>query len=602
MKNELSKKYIRTQFEKINRNTIDENMSYVYIQKAPVFSTSEEVETFLCDQSGVIRKHLIHFIYKYKEHIRKIPLLGKIMIKRKNDMIKRASEGLNSKKVVDIENIIGMYSHDFIIAAYQMLLERMPDAAGFDNFRRVVYQGASNGAIAYMIINSEEFNSRYQVRNINQYKMEFTKYIRKQRLIRIPILGKLINVLLIPSQINLLINHLDNSEIRINNAIVNVETNRIARENNMLSYIDTIEKSTKSTSIKVEKIDRDITQIEYNINRYIDERNQNIENIVDKYTQIACAVEKYDTSNVEQNINAINEQLSNQNSMALRGLEIATSISEKIDFIPSFIAQNNLKNKTVITSIPGGILAVQVGDFIMGIPSEEWGLAMFLSLNGHFEPGSEKLFCSLIKEGMTVIDVGANLGIYTLHALRAGCKVYSYEPTPSTYDLLNQNIKANGFAESQKAHIYNLAVGDREHTTSFSICQGMCGHNHISKENVSNNIIDINVVSLDHHLTVSDKVDFIKIDVEGEEYNVLKGMQQIIKNNPQIMILIEFAPSHLERAGIKPKDLLYLIREYGLTIMRVDDNAGITSEVSDVELLKEVSINLLLIHDKIRRV
>src|SRR5262249_17015968 len=156
-----------------------------------------------------------------------------------------------------------------------------------------------------------------------------------------------------------------------------------------------------------------------------------------------------------------------------------------------------------------------------------------------------------------VVDVGANVGTYTLLALRAigsSGKVTSYEPTPRAFDILKNNVQVNAFLESGRIDLRRKVVADGTRTSStFFVTKNCIGHSSLyaNHELASNDVepIEVETVSLDEDLGVG-RVDVVKIDAEGAEPAVLRGMQQIITNNPHIAIFIEFAPQHLMRANV----------------------------------------------------
>ena len=585
MNNQLDKKYIRHQFVKINNvNSANDTLGQVVTQSYKVIATSKDAEDYLACQNDGLKKKIIHFMFQHKETIKKIPIIGQIVLKKKNNMLKVTKHISDSRCDLNLSSIIGLPYEEYIIAAYHLILGREPDAQGVNEYRQHAEYGATNEAIAYMLFKSDEFNNRLVVQNIRKYRKSFNRYKRKRQFSSLPIVGNHAKFDHLSYKIQTLSNQLEYVNNRLNDSINNHENNNFTRSKNVAEYFNTlsnslsgIEKLLANNDDTLSYLKEEINQLDKRVNDLYQEK---VENVYNRY------------------YNAICDRLEVQSINSKTSLDIETSISQKLDQIPNFIALNNIKNKSMITSIPGGVIAAQVGDFIMGIPSEEWGLAMFLSLNGHFEPGSEQIFCNLLNNDMTVIDVGANLGIYTLHALKAGCKVYSYEPTPSTFGLLKQNIKVNGFLETKKTYLYNCAVGETNKNVTFSICEGISGHNHISaNEENSEYTIEVPVISLDSRHK-DDKIDFIKIDIEGYEYEAFLGMRKIIQNNPQIIILMEFAPEYIRRAGSDPIEFLKQIREAGLTIKKIDENSAQLFDIEDDKIVNEDSVNLLLRHQR----
>ncbi len=298
-------------------------------------------------------------------------------------------------------------------------------------------------------------------------------------------------------------------------------------------------------------------------------------------------IEKYQT--VLKKLDKIEEMVKNIDSR----IGLYDNVLENTNKLKVTLDKLANESKPIYYGFPDGVTIVQTDSFFFGIPSEEWRLAVFLSKFGYFEHGTEIYIRTILKEGLTFIDIGANLGIYTLYALKAGCSVYSYEPTPRIYKILLDNIGINGFEPSKKARVFNLAISDNEGEVDFSIFD-VSGHNSFYPQTESDKKIKVKTVSLDKHLSHLSKVDIVKIDVEGAEPLVLNGMKNIIQNNPQIKIILEFAPNNLERSGIKPLDFINTINAMGLSIKIIEENSGNICTVSQDELINCYSVNVLL--------
>src|SRR5579863_2330196 len=93
------------------------------------------------------------------------------------------------------------------------------------------------------------------------------------------------------------------------------------------------------------------------------------------------------------------------------------------------------------------VVACEVDGLILGVPGEEWRMAAYYAFRGTMEPGPTRLFKEMVKPGMVVVDIGANIGIYTLEAARLMAptgRVYSFEPAPRVFGILKDNIQVNG--------------------------------------------------------------------------------------------------------------------------------------------------------------
>jgi len=125
--------------------------------------------------------------------------------------------------------------------------------------------------------------------------------------------------------------------------------------------------------------------------------------------------------------------------------------------------------------------------------------------------------------------------------------VFSFEPTINQYRYLTENIKANGLGN---VDAYNLGAWSSETNIKGKVNVGHEG--------------EIKVISLDSILAqpVPQKVDFIKIDVDGAEPEVLKGLEQTIINNPQLKLVIEYYPKYIENLGLNPQDVIDFLDKY----------------------------------------
>lgn len=156
------------------------------------------------------------------------------------------------------------------------------------------------------------------------------------------------------------------------------------------------------------------------------------------------------------------------------------------------------------------------------------------------------------------IDIGANIGSYTVLASSViGAKTVCFEPVPSTYKRLNDNIIINHIGS--KVESLNLALGNSTGEIYFSSDQNCMNHIIANNENNSNKIT-VNLSTLDKEL----KKDpfLIKIDVEGYELPVLEGAQKILSSTELCGVIIELNGSG-ERYGHDESKILSMMIDYG---------------------------------------
>jgi FkbM family methyltransferase len=248
--------------------------------------------------------------------------------------------------------------------------------------------------------------------------------------------------------------------------------------------------------------------------------------------------------------------------------------------------------------VPGGDTVVtQVDNFFLGVPIAEWRLSAYYHCRGPLEPGIYNLFRQIVRPGMIVADIGANVGLYTLLAarlLQGSGRVFSFEPTPAIFRLLSENIQLNGFLGTGLVRLHEIAVADREGTAQLYTNIRDSTHNSLFSLADGMDSVQVRTAALDDILGSEMPLDFVKIDVEGSEPLVIRGMRQLLRNNAGLRIVMEFAPVHLERSGTNPSDFLSELESLGLTIRVIDDATGALSPAEPANILAQPNTNLLV--------
>jgi FkbM family methyltransferase len=197
---------------------------------------------------------------------------------------------------------------------------------------------------------------------------------------------------------------------------------------------------------------------------------------------------------------------------------------------------------------------------------------------------------------MVFVDIGANIGIHTLQAARAvGATgmVYSFEPDPKTFGILQQNVRANGF---HRVELYPLAVLDRKGELPLYRVEGLSTWNNIFGGKDAASSVLVESAALDEALQHVPRIDVIKIDAEGAEPAILRGMEKILARNPGVRLLLEYAPQHLHRAGVSPAQFLEGLFGQGFLIEEIDELSGEVAAADRGRLVSAYSANLSLRH------
>lgn len=225
----------------------------------------------------------------------------------------------------------------------------------------------------------------------------------------------------------------------------------------------------------------------------------------------------------------------------------------------------------------------------------DWKLEMLLQ---KYERETTDLAKKIIKPGMIIIDIGAHIGYYTrIFSKLVGKKgvVYAFEPEEENFNLLKKNVK-----NLKNVKIIKKALSDREGFIDFYVSQNNTGLHSVLPSDLRKNKISMPAQTLDSFVENEkiQKVDLIKMDIEGGEPFALAGAKNLLRQ-PSLMIIMEFTPSNFNVSHVSPVDFLQNLSGLGFCIYRIK-NQGELEQVQLKNLnIKELvaekeSINLFL--------
>ncbi|MDZ4660852.1 MAG: FkbM family methyltransferase [Pseudomonadota bacterium] len=233
----------------------------------------------------------------------------------------------------------------------------------------------------------------------------------------------------------------------------------------------------------------------------------------------------------------------------------------------------------ILNRLPKNIRAtrakVNYRDAIFNVNTgEEIGRRLFY--HGTYEPLQEAAFLSLIQMGTKIFDIGANLGIYSILAAKAGAQVHSFEPSRRVHQYLAENVKANGL--SSVITLHQLAVTDSPKQLSFfEGREGNWGVGKVFKFGTSQENLEtyiVNADSLPNLVRKFGQPDLIKIDIEGAEWLVIQGAKEILMKAEAPNLLLEIHPGEIVTLGGSAESLVRQIIDYGYQQYNVTDVIG----------------------------
>jgi len=188
----------------------------------------------------------------------------------------------------------------------------------------------------------------------------------------------------------------------------------------------------------------------------------------------------------------------------------------------------------------------------------------------NYETGTTNLFKAIIEEGMVVLDIGAHLGYFTILASKLvgnEGRVYAFEPEPNNFPLLLEHIELNNCKNVIPSR---MAICDKVGMAPLYLSSDSASHSLFVQK--SQRLVHVETTTLDRYFegrNEGNKVDFVKMDIEGSEMKALAGMENLLKENFNLILITEFLPEWLLASGCQPQEFIQYINEQGFSIYRI---------------------------------
>ncbi|WP_105401617.1 FkbM family methyltransferase [Neorhizobium sp. T7_12] len=206
----------------------------------------------------------------------------------------------------------------------------------------------------------------------------------------------------------------------------------------------------------------------------------------------------------------------------------------------------------------------------------EYGYPVYFPLYSGWKAFADRreraLIRGILRRGMTVIDIGANIGVYTRFLSRgvgSSGEVHAFEPSELNFLRLGQSA-----SKLNNVFLNQAAVGDRSGTTTLFVSQELNVDHRTFDSGDGRKEVPVRVIALDDHFSPAKRIDFMKIDVQGFELSVLKGATRILKENRDLKILMEFWPFGLNQASTSARELIDFARDLGFSVEPVPNSGS----------------------------
>lgn len=175
---------------------------------------------------------------------------------------------------------------------------------------------------------------------------------------------------------------------------------------------------------------------------------------------------------------------------------------------------------------------------------------------------------------MTIVDAGANIGIYSLFMAKlagASGRIHSFEPAPDNFARLVAATR-----HWQNVFCIPAAVGESTRAMSLFLSPSLnVDHRTYETSGQHRSGVPIRCVALDDYFPPGSRVDLIKMDIQGYEFAALKGAARVLDENPSVTLLLEFWPHGLLASGAGPQQLLDFLQQRAFHVSKIGSGGSL---------------------------
>ena len=253
-----------------------------------------------------------------------------------------------------------------------------------------------------------------------------------------------------------------------------------------------------------------------------------------------------------------------------------------------------LANAILLRIIPE---TIQIGPAILYLDPDDPVISGALTLRV-YEHSEQALFAKYLRGDMTLVDIGANLGLYTvvsMHHLDENGRIVSFEPHPQSYGFLQKNVAANqnhGHA-CPRVDTFNLAATPDHTKLELRLNPENRGDNRTYHGTYHGKVETWDTVQIEGRPVDDvldelgiDEVNFVKIDIQGYEQKAISGFQKTLARSQNVILLSEFWPKGLQEAGGNPHEYLQMLENLGFTLYTLNKRPyGSVTPLEDCDAL-----------------
>jgi FkbM family methyltransferase len=216
---------------------------------------------------------------------------------------------------------------------------------------------------------------------------------------------------------------------------------------------------------------------------------------------------------------------------------------------------------------------------------------LYAAYKTYADRAQRQLLRKILFRGAVVVDVGANIGIYSEFLSRCVGPtglVHSFEPAPDNFKRLCAATR-----NLSNVRLAQAAVGERSGETRLYISDKLnVDHRAYKADGDLRRAVPAKMIALDDYFKPGQRVDLIKMDIQGYELHALRGAKRVLEENADINLLLELWPSGLEQAGVHWEELVQMLRGFSMDRMLVRSCGLIPFDTRDVRRDASWYVNL----------
>lgn len=223
------------------------------------------------------------------------------------------------------------------------------------------------------------------------------------------------------------------------------------------------------------------------------------------------------------------------------------------------------------------VLALDIPGLAPGLhmqlhPSGDQIISVRLRQDRCWEPYETALTVQHLYAGDVYVDVGANIGYYSLvaaHCVGAAGRVIAYEPDPENFALLTANVALNRLSQ---VSCFPYALSDHNTNGTLFLSPDNFGDHRVYASPGERHTREITLVKGDEHLApLTTRIDFLKVDTQGAEYFVLQGLfPLLVQNRNHLRMIVEICPYGIRHSGACGHDVVKLLDALGMHYYIID--------------------------------